>query len=767
MKADNKAFRLAIAQRKVLALSVSGALAALAVVSSPPTEAAGLEEVIVTAQKREQSLVDVPISITVFSDQKLEMIRATELRDYLDLTPNVAVQARGDRFSQFFTIRGTQNFGGRANALGVYVDEFNVAPSSTIRGYNQNLVDVERIEVLRGPQGTTFGRNVLGGALNIVTKKPTTDSVYGSLTADGGVVDGDNAIYFVRGAVNLPVNDTFALRLSSVYEYEDGWVENMNPESPQDSNKFDGYGLRAAARWTPTDAFTADFTISHEDAVARTGSSLPTGQIRPGSLIDSLTPLATVPVPFDPFDVGFYPDNENRNFFLGDQRRSMQTSMGNLRLDWDLGRVRLVSVTGHIDLESVNGVQGRDLTTGNIPGDTSGLNFIWSENPQDDLESFSQEFRVEAQWRDNVFLVGGLLYAEDKESQAEVFGTGPDVLIPIFPPNFILGANFDVNETQQYAAFGEIAWQASEKLELTLGGRFTRDRVEQDSTNPQTDARISDSENYNDFSGKIAAVYSISDQANLYATISQAFKSGGLDLAVGTTYDEEKLDNYELGVKGSFWDGRISANLSAFYMDWQDVQVDVSDLDPDSATFLRVFTQNAADAELRGVELELQTQLFEGLTLQLGAGYLDTEFTGQDCSSPAFVESGQQCLNGTELPRQADWTINWSAQYDWSLDGGRSGWARVWGNYRGDTVDFVGTLPVEDAMQSDSYDLWNAQLGLRAGALSVALYALNILDDRPIVGSRDPGGISPQGVIVHTAEPRTVGLRLTYDFGAQ
>jgi len=725
-----------------------------------------LEEVLVTAQKREQSLIDVPISLKVYTDRDLELIRATELRDYLDLTPNVAVQARGDRFSQFFTIRGTQNFGGRANALGVYVDEFNVAPSSTIRGYNQNLVDVERIEVLRGPQGTTFGRNVLGGALNIVTKKATTDAIYGSVTADSGVMSDDELMYLFRGSINLPLSDTLALRLSSVYEYEEGWVENVNPESTADSNKFDGYGIRVAARWTPKHDFTGDFVLSYEDAAARTGSAVPTGIIRPGSFVDQLPFLFTTPIPFDPFGVGFYPDNEEQNFFLGDQRRLMETVMANARFEWNLGAVTLISVTGYIDLQSENGVDNLDLETGNIPGDTTGYNFIWAKNPQDDLESFSQELRAEWQLREDLFLLAGALYAEDEENQSEFFGTGPDVLLPIFPTNFILGANLTVTETEQLAGFGELAWQATDRLELIAGGRYTRDEVEQASIGVVTGNSIDDSETFTEFSGRLSAVLQLTDSINTYATFSQGFKSGGFGLATGTSYDSETVDNYELGIKGDFLDDRLRASASVFFMDWQDVQVNVSDLDPNSPTFLQVFTQNAADAELYGFEAELTARPAEGFTVQLGIGYLETEFKGQDCSSPAFVESGQECLNGTELPRQAPWTINWSAQYDWTVGDGYDVYARVCGNYRDDTVDFAGALPVQEALSSDSYDLWHAQVGVSRGPYSGMLYVQNITDDRPIVGSRDPGGINPQGIIVQTAEPRSIGVRFTYDFGA-
>ena len=725
-----------------------------------------LEEIVVTAQKREQNLTEVPLSLTVYDAERLELIRATELNDYLQFTPNVSVQGRSDRFSQFFTIRGTQNFGGRANALGIYVDEFNVAPSSTIRGYNQNLLDVERIEVLRGPQGTTFGRNALGGALNIVTSKPG-DVFAASATLDAGSADGASTI-LAKGSVNLPVTPDLAIRLSGAYEEEDGWAENVlvNPAVPVSANTFESTGFRAAVRWLPTDRLTADFTATYEDAEARPLNAFPTGEIETGSLVEVFGPLFAVPIPYDPLGIGFYPDTTDRVVGNTDLRR-VETLMLNTRLELDLERLRLISVTGFIDLDASLDKQGLDPDTFNIAGDTSGLNFIWAEFPQDDLQSFSQEFRAEFPISDRLDAVAGVLYAEDEEEQEEAFGTGPDnfFVITIFPPNSIIGANITTNETRQIVAFGEISWQATDAMEVLVGGRYTRDEVEQRSLSLTNNNLTSDEETFNDFSGRLSLVYELNDQVNTYFTFSQAFKSGGFDLATGTSYDSETVDNYEIGLKGDFLNGRLGATVSAFFMDWQDVQVNVTDLDETSPTFLQVFTQNAADAELTGIEAEIVARPIDALTLQLGVGYLDTEFTGQDCDDPDFITSGESCLNGSDLPRQSDWSVNWSAQYDHDFASDRTGFLRVDGLYRSEYFDFAGSLPVKADLLAPGYNIWNIRAGLDFGQWAVSAYVENVDNDREVLGLRNPGGINPSGILAVLNEPRTYGIRVTVDLG--
>ncbi|MEM8661641.1 MAG: TonB-dependent receptor plug domain-containing protein, partial [Pseudomonadota bacterium] len=215
-----------------------------------------LEEVLVTAQKRTQSMQDVPISITAFDRQAIEIQRINSLDDYALKTPNVGFVETGNRSRGQFAIRGITNLGGDVNAAGVYVDEFNIAPSASTRTFDVNLFDLESIEVLRGPQGTFFGRNTLAGAFNITTVKPSTDGFEGQMTVEYG-----NMGYIMgRGSFNIPLTDRFAARITGYYEEDDGWIDNIGPTG--EGNSRDNYGGRLALRWEPTDNWVADFAAS-------------------------------------------------------------------------------------------------------------------------------------------------------------------------------------------------------------------------------------------------------------------------------------------------------------------------------------------------------------------------------------------------------------------------------------------------------------------------------------------------------------------------
>lgn len=717
------------------------------------------ELILVTAQRRPQAIQDVPISLTTFSSEALDLLRATEISEYLAFTPNVSVQGRGDRFAQFFTIRGAQNFGGRANALGIYVDGFNLAPSSSIRTYNQNLIDVERIEVLRGPQGTTFGRNVIGGAINIVSKAPDDAFALGGTLDVAHVADSSFEV-LARASVNAPVTDTLFARLSVAYEYEDGWIDNVGPSG--NSNEFEDIGVRGALRWVPNELITADFSVTYEDAQQYRFNTIPTGVLQSGTTAQGLAPFSAFPIPNSPGGAGFFPENDDTIAYDAEALRRVEnlTLTGKVELDFD--SFQIISVTGYIDSQA-------SLLD---DGDGSGADVLVAGDPIDELKSFSQEVRVLSQVNDQLFVQGGALYASDEQTQQTFIRTGADTGVfgflpsppfpadtPLFPlpPNFTLQDDLEITETRQLAVFGEVSYSPVEDLELIFGARYTNDKVEQSLTD--TGGTMSDEETFDDITLRASAVYTVTQDVNVYATFSQGFKSGGLQLGNEDApfFGNERANNFEIGVKGSGFDGRLTTNIAAFYMDWKDIQLSVTDVDDTSPTFLQTFTQNIGQADVKGIEADVTLIPVDNLTLNLAVGFLDAEFG----DTPGCNGVDTNC-DGTDLPRTSRWNASWSAQYDMDLPGDWEGYGRVDGFYRSSQRDFLGALPVSDELFIPAYQQWNLRAGVRKNNLSVAVFAENIGDRRAINGLRNPGGIALGGISAVLIEPRTIGLRISY-----
>ena len=240
------------------------ALSATATLTGPAyaqSEQLVLEEVIVTAQKREQSLQDVPISVTAFTADVIDRAGITDFADYAMKTPNLGFQQRGNRAETKFSIRGITNIGGQANSVGMYVDEVSVTPNVITTGQSRtadlSLLDIERIEVLRGPQGTFFGRNTMGGAISITTEKPDLTEAFGKVTLEAGEYD----YYKIRAMGNAPLGDTVALRGAAYYDENDGFIDNKGPSDA--SNASENKGARLALRWEPNSDLVADFTAQY------------------------------------------------------------------------------------------------------------------------------------------------------------------------------------------------------------------------------------------------------------------------------------------------------------------------------------------------------------------------------------------------------------------------------------------------------------------------------------------------------------------------
>ncbi|MGH8239548.1 MAG: TonB-dependent receptor, partial [Steroidobacteraceae bacterium] len=320
-----------------------GALCALQWLAMPgaaaqeAAETGVLEEITVTAQRRMESVRDVPISISVFSGEMIENNRIETLQDYLELTPNVSFESEGTPATFELGIRGVSNLGGASNVFGIYVDEFNVAPGVASTTFDQRLVDVERLEVLRGPQGTFFGRNVSGGAISITSRKPQPDFEANVLAE---IANHDS--YVLRGSINTPLTDRLFVRFGAYGESYGGFLKNDGPSNA--TNDREQYGGRVALRYQPTERLTADLSVSYSSLDQGFPNFVPSG-----TLNDTLAQIG-----FEPFPMaaGYYPENVDR--IETDQRRlnEVDTLIGTGRVELSADGFSIVSISGFIDSDT-------------------------------------------------------------------------------------------------------------------------------------------------------------------------------------------------------------------------------------------------------------------------------------------------------------------------------------------------------------------------------------------------------------------------------
>ena len=796
----------------------------LAITMAVPVYSQGtLEEVVVTAQRREQNLQDVPISVTSFTGAMLERTNITEAADYLALTPNVAFTegfSTGSR-GLGIGIRGISNNvtdeSTFINAVGVYLDGFSVAavPTGVI---NPQLQDIDRIEVLRGPQGTYFGRNSVGGALNLVTTSPSTDYVGGKLIVNGEDFENAGGQYGVTGIINVPVTGKLAFRAVASYEDSSGLVKNVNPGATPDSG-HEYFTGRISILYEPTDDTTVSLFAMHSDEDQGTDETVPSGVWDLDS-IDSfglgcdgtaatcgedagtsglISPADANVLNGNP--IGFWPHNRNKTSRDGDERNDNTTTILVLNLSHQLtDDLALKNVTGIIGTTNERFFDNDLLGGGNslaVTGVTQG-NAIVRENIQQGT-SWSTEFRAELT-KDLYDLTIGVLYAEDeidRQNGVQTAGQGllnvpcddmcGGLVFPLLSAGIFFGGAKDVFESESVAVFADGTWHATEKLDLTFGFRYTNDEITNRISNPrQGRGPGANTEEFDDFSPRFVAGYQFTDDFRGYVNISRGYKAGGTSLnhaggeVIAMPYSEETLWNYEVGFKSEWMDRRVRLNAAAFYTEWTDMQLESfrflvpGDLGSNVEEAISI-----SDAEAYGFEIEMAALLSDHLSISGAVGYLDTEVT---CACVATIKASFPVnLEGLELPRSPDLTGSISAEYRREFGTGE-GWARLDFIYRDEqTTDVEGMTfeqtrgrvtpagsgfapPVINGFPyiAPSYEIVNLRAGYRLGNIEVVGFVENLFDKEYFTGTQEDFGLSGFRLRPH---PRIFGGSVSYSFG--
>ncbi|NET09396.1 MAG: TonB-dependent receptor [Symploca sp. SIO2B6] len=635
-------------------------------------------QIVVTAQRTEEDLQDVPISITVLTEEQIEDAGITTLDDISQRTPNFAVfSATGNRFFNFYSIRGLPNvnFASR-DTVGFFVDDVPYDYGGFI---TQDFTDLERVEILRGPQNTLYGRSSQAGVVNIITRRPTNAFEFDGTAGYGAFNDLD-----LRASVSGPIiQDQLFYRLSGNYGSRDGYVDNNFLDDDLDDQS--GGNGRGKLLWTPSDDWEILLNASFDDY--RDGGG----------------PL--LPIDDEPFEI-----EQDVNGFT-----DLVSNAQSLRIAYEPANLRVTSITSRRfssqDIET-------DLDFSTVRSGTF-TNIFDSTVITQELRIQSPEEAERFQW-----LAGGYYESRTFNTEDDGFNFGPDAAL-LFGDFAVPGASLLRNadlDTTVWAGFGQVSYQPIEDLTLTAGLRYESvsnklDSFERVLTLPDgsetTFTEFNDVEQDGDILlPRFAVEYRFNPEVVAYGTIARGYRPGGInfrpDNEFSLTFESERSLNYEIGLKSSLLDDRLGVNLAAFHNPIEDYQVLI--LDPFTAVPLEITN---ADAALTGVELELRATPSEGLDIIAGVGYVDARFT--DFRDRVTGE----VFDGNQLPFAPEWTYNLAVQYRAPM--GLFARAELTGF--GDTF-----FDEANTFRQSAFTIFNARLGYEFGNYGLYVFGNNIFD---------------------------------------
>jgi len=746
--------------------------------------------IIVTAQKREQNVQDVPIAISAVGKQFLESRGVTSIDNLGTIAPNVKIEtAPGSSTAAQVSIRGSVTINPAVTwepAVGIYLDGVYIAKN---QGAIFDVADLERVEVLRGPQGTLYGRNTLAGAVNLVTAKPS-----GVLGGKAELTYGNYDYRKIRASLDLPALGPVSVKLSGQIAKRDGFykiepnpypgaVGFAAPAQVKDANSLDGKSFLAQVRIEPADALTLDYMFDYTDYDQRPKP----GQLLrlnnnggPADIFDPSSPSYTgVPLGL------FVASDRERTLSLDEDIFEKSRTRGHsLTATLDLGNLELKSITAIRDLKW----QDRLDLDGSSVSIATTARFT-------DMESFSQELQLTgAALSDRLnFVLGGFYYDEDAATD------NPQLFFGVFGP---FASQFDsryASKTRAWATYAQADIELADSLILTLGARYTEERKQisrflqiiRDASIPPAALPLTvadidfgdvDEAKYENFSPAATLTYKINPDVSIYGRFARGYKSGGFNgetnvfaaptadcptgaLELCNPYLPETVDSYELGLKSVLADGALILNLAAFWDDHKDIQLSV--FDATGAAASKVL--NAASATIRGFEIETVIRPSKAFTINGSFAYLDTKYD-------SFIENGVDVSDNRAFPHSPKYTV--SLGVDWRAAEGN--WGRL--NLIGDLnmVSDYYTFPYQIAptdpfaqVAGNSRSQGRVIANLRANVTDIPLGGVNATFSawvKNVTGEDKPSnfidfGPSFGGILLgYFPDPRTYGLTIGAKF---
>jgi len=735
-------------------------------------------DVTVTSTRREENVREIPASVSVFEGIDLESLGVAKIEDYILEAPGVNYNKYEPERSEI-SMRGISTTMLSQNTqvtVGTYVNEIPTTDYFWVNSIvDLNPFDLERVELLRGPQGTLYGAASLGGVMRFVTNKPKLDRNEGALhltttsVADGGVN------FLTQGMFNAVVSEgKFAVRGVLAYNNDAGFIDNL-ATGEDDWNSFDQLSGRLMATWAPSDKVRIDASYIRQD-LDRNGNNQVDGR-------------------FDPdFD-----DPSQLTWRMAGAKNV--TDIGNLTLSFDLGFGELMSSTSYLNKNQKQDVEFGELFVFDavsveewmlmeymgLPIEFGDLSSQVTWRPvlgTADAKSFFQEFRLVSRDTGTLDWIVGAYYADvTSEFQTEVWLEGmedavnavePGVGTMLYPDDLYVSFP-GAQDATEWAVYGELGIDLSEIWKLTLGGRYYDFESETYASSTSwgwTDEVGPLPADDSDFMPKVSLAYHPSSDLLWYGLASRGYRVGGANEIVALyggsaplTYESDKLWNYETGVKKTWANGKVITDVTLFYIDWQDIQLPVTFIDPGSPWGMTSAILNTGKAHSLGVEAFFSAQLAQGLMFTLNLAWTEAELD-EDTMPIMNGETGEFVVvpAGTRLPGVPEWNTSSMLQYYFNSPKLGFPYIELSHIYKGEVTD---ELSIQGIIPS-----WNL-LNFRVGAtvakdLQVSLAVTNLLDDRQAMARWYPymGSFVPyvQPEMWYITLPRSISLTLQMNF---
>lgn len=688
----------------VCAFAVTGAVLA----QDASLQSVELETIVVTAQRRSEDLQSVPIQVAAFSAAKIEAAGIRSTRDFIALVPNVSFDESSTYLSSAIAVRGVSQLFNADSPVAVVVDG---VPQNSQKQQKMNLFDIERIEVLKGPQGGLYGRNAIGGAINIITKAPSdhlegfVESTYGR----GDAID-------VAGAISAPVGDRAGLRLSGTYKTDDGRIRNSYRGDHVDFIDHD-WELRGKLTASLTDAISVDVRTAYRD-------------------FDSYGPITSA-VPSGRPDDYRLPNSNLEGIAFGD----IFDASG--KIDFDLGSVTLTSISAYTEIKESFRGDGDVSNLVDDPGGFLGLGFGTASAQDLGTELTSQELRLVSDDDQRLRWILGAYYLDTSKSLTTTVWSDTDgTYNHMDDPATQIFVGRESDENSAYAGYVNLDYDISDQLTLTGAFRYDYDhrrKIDQSDGSART-AHFSSSQ------PKATITYKFSPDQLVYATYSKGFRSGGFNspFAPLPNFKAEELENYEAGFKTSWLGNRLIVNGAVYRAYDENLQY-----------FYFVppgfqLVANIDRARLTGVELDVQALVAPGLQLFGSLGTVDTKIL-RNRIDPSVV--------GNKTPRAMPWSTNVGFQYEVPLGDALGFMIRVDYQHRSKRYWQVDNRDVQEPV-----DLVGARAGVHADRWSIFAFGRNILDEEHFSEFISPAVSGFDVTLASLAQPATYGVEMRYKF---
>ncbi len=705
--------------RFALALVASASLLPLA---AQAQESVADDEIVVTAQKREERLRDVPQSVSAVTAETLERLQANSFEEYVAHVPGLTALG-GQAGNTRLTLRGL-NTGSVASTVGTYVDETPFGSSTSlvnagVLALDLDPFDVQRIEVLRGPQGTLYGASTLGGIIKFVTTAPSPDAFEARARASAEQTQDGDPSYALRAVMNAPLGDRAALRVSGIYRDQGGYVDDPS-RGATNINGVETAGVRAAFLLNATDNLQIRLSAHLQDVNSNAQDDVAYFQ-------DPLEPVGGDLDQYRPFS----------------ELSEIDYRIYNGTVDWDLGFASLISSSSYSELGQYRESDGT-LAFG-LPS------FLANDVTQ---EKFTQEVRLVSPSSDRFeWVIGGFYAKEEGLIDQEIFFDTP--------PGTVTGLTAVIaSDYEEIAAFGGITYKFTPQFDVSVGARYAENEqsVEQGGT-----AVSSGGEDSTDdaLTYSIAPRFRIGDDTMIYARVASGYRPGGPNIlgvpsVIPATFNPDETVNYELGVKTDLFNGMLRLDAALFHIDWTDIQLLVFD-------GVVSGNSNGSSAESEGVEWSATLAPTDGLTLVWSGAYTDAKLTGD--TDPIVVGGA----SGDPLPYSPEWASTLDVNYEWAVGQHTAYVGGAWRYVGEQSSGFPGTggfLYGAEQIELPSYNIFDLRAGMEFEQFAVDVFARNVGDERAVTSFGGFGATLPDAPngAANLIRPRTIGVSLSTRF---